>query len=177
MHTVGLVVLLVIVALVAIVLALAASKPNRFAITRSILIKAPADKVFGLINDFHVWPQWSPWEAMDPEMSRTYGAVSAGLGATYDWSGKKAGVGRMEIIEQTAPIQELIKLDFFKPMKANNLAEFSLAPEGDGVRLTWTMTGASNFVHKLMSTLLNLDKLVGGDFEKGLAKLKALSEA
>ena len=176
MHTVVLIILLGIVALVAVVLVLAASKPNRFAITRSVQIMAPADKVIALIDDFHAWIQWSPWEGLDPDLARNYGPVAKGVGATYEWSGKKAGAGRMEIIEETQPTRVLIKLDFLKPMQASNLAEFTLAPEADGQRVTWTMTGASNFAHKLMSTLLNLDKLVGGDFEKGLAKLKALSE-
>ena len=173
-----LIVVLVIVALVAVVLIVASRKPDHFRISRSVPIKAPADKVFALIDDFHAWRQWSPWEDRDPNMNRTYGPVTKGQGATYAWAGNnKIGEGRMEITECDAPYKQLVRLEFIKPMQVTNTAEFTLEPEADAVKVSWAMFGPSNTAHKVMSTLMDMDKMIGKDFEAGLTKLKALAES
>jgi uncharacterized protein YndB with AHSA1/START domain len=159
------------------VLAYAASRPNSFHVARSIVIKAPPEKIYGLIEDFHHWRAWSPYEALDPTMSRTYGGPSRGLGSTYAWESRgKAGAGRMEIARIAAPSALDIDLAFTKPMRANNKALFTLTPEGDGTRVTWAMEGASSFLFKLMGLVFNMDKMIGTDFETGLASLKAEAE-
>jgi uncharacterized protein YndB with AHSA1/START domain len=171
--------IIAIVVVVAIVglLGLAATKPDHFRVARSTLIKAPPQKIYALIEDFHKWGAWSPYEKMDPAMTRTYGGPTSGLGSTYAWSGNgKAGAGRMEIIEATAPSKLVTSLDFTKPFQAHNKAIFTLEPEGDATRVTWAMEGDSPFMFKLMDVILNMDKMAGKDFEAGLASLKAEAE-
>jgi uncharacterized protein YndB with AHSA1/START domain len=171
--------IIAIVLVVAIVglLGLAATKPDHFRVARSTLIKAPPQKIYALIEDFHKWGAWSPYEKMDPAMTRTYGGPTSGLGSTYAWSGNgKAGAGRMEIIEATAPSKLVTSLDFTKPFQAHNKAIFTLEPEGDATRVTWAMEGDSPFMFKLMDVILNMDKMAGKDFEAGLASLKAEAE-
>jgi uncharacterized protein YndB with AHSA1/START domain len=171
--------IIAIVLVVAIVglLGLAATKPDHFRVARSTLIKAPPEKIYALIEDFHKWGAWSPYEKMDPAMTRTYGGPTSGLGSTYAWSGNgKAGAGRMEIIEATAPSKLVTSLDFTKPFQAHNKAIFTLEPEGDATRVTWAMEGDSPFMFKLMDVILNMDKMAGKDFEAGLASLKAEAE-
>ena len=167
---------LIIVLAIVIILVLAMRKPDTFRLERSTTIKAPPEKIFPLVNDFHSWMTWSPWEKLDPELKRSYGGAESGKGATYDWQGKKAGTGRMEIIEANPSSKILIKLDFMKPFEAHNTAEFTFTPQGDGTRVDWAMYGPNIFMAKLMSTVINIDKLVGKDFEKGLAALKAAAE-
>src|ERR1700744_853092 len=162
---------------IAIVLILAATKPNSFSVQRAIDISAPAERVFPLINDFHQWGGWSPWEHKDPAMQRTYEGPASGKGAVYGWGGNKnVGSGRMEIIEAQAPSKILIKLDFLKPFEAHNVAEFTMLPQGAGTRLNWVMRGPANFMSKLMQVFMNLDQMIGKDFEAGLAGLKKLAE-
>ena len=171
------IVVLVIVALIAILLIVASRKPNTFRITRSVLIKAKADRVFALIDDFHAWRQWSPWEDRDPNMSRTYGPTTKGQGATYAWSGNnKIGAGRMEITDCAEPHKLLVRVEFIKPMQAVNTAEFTLEPEGDAVKTTWAMFGPKTLFSKVMGVFFSMDAMVGKDFEKGLADLKAVAE-
>ena len=155
---------------------MAQSKPDMFRIERSAIINAPPERIFPLIEDFHHWGSWSPWEKRDPAMTRTHSGPQSGRGAVYEWSGRKAGAGRMEILEAPAPSKVLIKLDFSKPMKANNHAEFRLDPQGDGTRVTWAMYGPKTLISSIMGIFFNMDKLVGKDFEKGLASLKAIAE-
>lgn len=173
--------LLIIVAIVALavvgLLAYAASKPDDFAYTRSSVIAAPAPVIHAHIDDFHKWKAWSPWEKLDPEMKRSYEGPASGVGAVYGWESGKAGVGRMEIVESDPASKEVIKLDFIKPFPANNLAVFAFTPEGGGTKVTWTMSGKQPFMSKLMGTFFNMDKMIGKDFEAGLASLKALAEA
>jgi uncharacterized protein YndB with AHSA1/START domain len=168
--------IVVAVAIIA-VLAYAATRPNTFRVARSTVIKAPPETVYALIDDFHQWRAWSPYEALDPSMSRTYGGPARGLGSTYAWDGKgKAGAGRMEIVRAAAPTALNIDLAFTKPMRADNKALFTLVPEGDGTRVTWAMEGASSFLFKLMGLVFDMDKMIGTDFETGLASLKAQAE-
>jgi len=162
---------------IAIVLVLAATKPDTFSVRRVTTVRAPPEKIFPLINDFHQWGTWSPWEEKDPAMKRTYSGTGSGKGAVYAWDGNKnVGTGRMEILEVSAPSKIVIKLDFFKPFEAHNTAEFTMLPQGDATSLTWLMHGPAPFMSKVMQVFMNMDKMIGKDFEAGLAKLKKLTE-
>ena len=164
---------------VAIVLVLAATKPDTFRVQRAASIKAPAEKIFPLINDFHQWGGWSPWEYKDPAMKRTYSGAASGKGAVYAWDGNKnVGSGRMEILDASSPSKIVIKLDFFKPFEGHNTAEFTIQPERDAAttNITWVMHGPAPFMSKVMQVVMNLDKMIGKDFEAGLANLKELTE-
>ena len=148
-----------------------------FRVERSIAISAPAERVFDAIVDFHRWTDWSPWEGLDPNMARRYFGPDSGVGSVYEWEGKrKVGQGRMEIVDATAPTSIGVKLDFIKPFKSHSQTRFTLAPENGGTNVTWTMTGPKTFATKVMGIFTSMDKLVGRDFEKGLAQLKAISE-
>ena len=161
---------------IAAVLVLAATKPGTLRVQRATSIKAPAEKIFPLINDFRQWRAWSPYENKDPAMKRTFSGAESGKGAVYAWDGdKNVGSGRMEILD-TAPTKIVIKLDFFKPFEGHNTAEFTMLPQGDGTNLTWTMYGPANFMSKLIQVFMNLDNMIGKDFEAGLANLKKLTE-
>jgi uncharacterized protein YndB with AHSA1/START domain len=141
------------------------------------VIKASPEKIYALIEDLHRWRAWSPYEKLDPAMTRTYGGSAGGLGSTYAWSGNgKAGAGRMEIVEAEAPSKLVARLDFTKPMEAHNKAIFTLVPEGDATRVTWAMEGPSPYLFKVMDVIFNMDKMAGKDFEAGLASLKAEAE-
>jgi hypothetical protein len=142
-----------------------------FTVTRNALIPARPDEVYPFVVDFHKWTAWSPWEAIDPAMSRTFSGSEAGVGAKYAWAGKKAGSGTMEIQEADEPNSIRIQLVFTKPMKAVNPTVFTFTPEGGGTRVTWTMTGESKGIGRLFALFMNMDKMVGKDFEKGLAAL------
>ena len=167
-------VLLVVV--IAVLLAFAATRPDSFRVERSTSIKAPPEKVFALINDFHQWGAWSPWEKMDADLKRDYSGAASGVGTVYGWEGKKTGVGRMEILESSPSSNIKIKLDFMKPFEADNTAEFSLQAKGDTTDVNWAMYGPSNYMTKLMGVFMSMDKMVGKDFEAGLANMKAAAE-
>jgi len=168
---------LVVIALIAVVLILAARRPNHFRIERATTIAAPPERIVALIDDFHAWGQWSPWETIDPTMARTFEGPERGVGAIYGWTSTgKAGTGRMEILED-GPTKVLIKLDFLKPFEAHNQAIFTLEPQGDATRVVWAMEGGQPFMAKLMGLIFNMEKMVGPDFEKGLASLKVSAEA
>jgi len=167
---------IVVAVLIAILLAYAATRPDSFRLERSVTIKAPPAKAFALINDFHRWTAWSPWEHMDADLQRTYSGPASGVGAVYNWEGKKTGVGRMEILESSPASLIKIKLDFFKPFEAHNTAEFTLLSKGDSTTVTWAMYGPSPFMSKLMGIFFSIDKMVGKDFEAGLEKMKAAAE-
>jgi len=162
---------------IAVVLILAATKPNTLRVQRAISVKAPADRIFPLINDFHQWRIWSPYENKDTAMKRSYDGAESGKGAVYAWEGNNnVGSGRMEILEASVPSKIRIKLDFFKPFEGHNTAEFTMLPQGDVTNLTWTMVGPAVFMSKLMHVFINLDRMIGRDFEVGLANLKKLAE-
>ena len=171
----------VIVVVIAGILIYAATKPNSFTVRRSIDVKAPPAKIFALIDDLHRWATWSPYEKKDPDMKRTFGGSQSGKGAVYEWDGNNSvGKGRMEIIETAQPSKITIKLDFFKPFEGHNTAEFTMEPSkdkgGDTTVVTWGMYGPSPYMAKVMGTFLNMDTMIGKDFEVGLANLKALAE-
>jgi polyketide cyclase/dehydrase/lipid transport protein len=166
----------VVVVAIAGILLYAATKPDSFRVQRVVLINAPSDKVFPLINDIKAWTAWSPYEKKDPAMKRTYGAVTAGKGATYAWEGnKEVGQGSMEIVE-SSPRKIVLKLDFLKPFEAHNMGEFLLEPKGDSTSVTWAIYGPSPYMSKVVGTFMNIDDMIGRDFEKGLADLKAAAE-
>ncbi|QRY81685.1 SRPBCC family protein [Pseudomonas sp. PDNC002] len=168
---------LVVVLAVVVVLVLAANRPGTFRVERTMRIQAPPERVQGYIEDFHLWRQWSPYEKLDPDMQRTYSGAEKGRGAVYAWSGNgKAGAGRMEIVENDPGSRVTIALDFLKPFKASNTAEFSLVPRDGGTEVTWAMFGPVPFVAKIMHLFIDVDRMVGKDFEAGLANLKALAE-
>jgi uncharacterized protein YndB with AHSA1/START domain len=168
---------ILIAVLVVGVLIFAATKPDSFQVRRSTVIKAPPEKVFALINDFKAWVAWSPWEKKDLAMKKTFGATTSGKGATYAWDGdKNVGQGSMEITESAPSSRIVLKLDFLKPMEAHNTVEFVLKPEGDATSVSWSMSGPTPFLGKIIHVFINMDKMVGGDFEAGLAAMKAAAE-
>lgn len=162
---------------IAVILGLAATKPATIRVVRAIDIKAPAERIFPLISDFHKWLSWSPYEQKDPAMKRSYDGAASGKGAIYAWDGdRNVGSGRMEILEAAAPSKIVINLDFFTPFEGHNTAEFTMLPQGDGTHVTWVMHGPANFMSRLIQVFINLDNMIGRDFEAGLARLKTLTE-
>lgn len=175
LRIIGIVVLVVVVA-VAGLLIYAATRPDNFRVERSIAVKAPPDKVMALVGDLRGWTAWSPYEKKDPGMKRSYSGAPAGKGAVYEWDGNnQVGHGRMEILEAT-PSKVLIKLDFMTPFEAHNTAEFSAVPRDDNTTVTWAMYGPSPYIAKVMQTVMNMDRMIGTDFEAGLQSLKAVAE-
>ena len=169
---------LVVLVLVVAVLGYAATGPDRLHIERSAAIKAPPEKIFPLINDFHSWNRWSPYEKIDPAMKRTFSGPASGRGAVYQWDGNsQVGAGRMEIAETSNPSRVTIKLDFTKPLEGHNIAEFTLVPQGDITMVTWTMDGPNTYLGKLIGVFVSMDAMIGGAFETGLKDLKAIAEA
>jgi uncharacterized protein YndB with AHSA1/START domain len=172
-----LVALVVAVPIVA-VLGFAATRPSTFRVQRTTSIKAPPEKIFALIEDLHRWTTWSPYERKDPAMRRAHSGAARGAGAVYEWEGNKdVGQGRMEIVETSAPSRVSIRLDFVRPFEAHNVVEFTLEPRGDSTTVTWALHGPMPFVTKVMSVFFSMDRMVGTDFETGLASLKAVAEA
>jgi uncharacterized protein YndB with AHSA1/START domain len=168
---------IVIAVLIAGILAFAATKPDTFRVQRAASIKAPPEKVFALINDFKRWDTWSPWEKKDPAMKRTWGAVTSGKGARYAWEGNKdVGQGSMEIVDSANPGKVALKLDFVKPFEAHNTVVFTLEPKGDATNVTWAMEGPAPYFAKIIHVFIDMDSMVGKDFEAGLANLKAVAE-
>lgn len=171
------VIIIVLIALVAAILFYVASRPDVFHIHRYGMISAPPEKVFPLINDFHQWARWSPWDNVEgDELKRSFSGAESGEGAIYQWEGKKTGIGRMEIMRSMPPGEVNINLDFEKPMKAHNNVEFMLEPDGAQTRVDWNMKGEHNFMGKLFATFMNMDKMIGRQFEEGLANLKREAE-
>ncbi len=168
---------LIVAAAIAVVLIYAATRPDTFRVERTASIKAPPEKVFPLIADFHNWGQWSPWEKLDPAMKRTLSGATSGKGAAYAWDGNSdVGAGRMEITDATAPTQLAIQLDFARPFEGHSVAEFMLQAQGDATKVTWAMRGPSPYLAKVMGIFCNMDKMIGKDFETGLANMKAVAE-
>ena len=170
-------ILIVIVALVAAFLIYAANRPDSFSTRRETVIGAPPEKIFPLIQDFHRWASWSPYEKRDPNMTKTFSGAAAGKGAVYEWSGNAAaGAGRMEILEADAPTKVVVDLHMLKPFEGRPQVVFALEPEAAGTRVSWAMSGKTVFFSKVMGIFMNMDKMIGTDFEVGLASLKALAE-
>jgi carbon monoxide dehydrogenase subunit G len=167
----------IVLVVIAGVLIYATTQPDSFRVERSVAIKAPPEKIFPLIDDLKAWTTWSPYEKKDPAMKRSFGAVTAGKGATYAWEGdSNVGQGRMEIVESAPTGKVQIKLDFIKPFEAHNTAEFTLAPKGDTTSVTWAIYGPMPYVSKVMCLFFDMDTMIGKDFEAGLADLKTAAE-
>ena len=168
---------IIVALIIAAVLIYAATKPDNFRIERSTTIKAPPEKISAYLSDFKQWAAWSPWEEKDPTMKRTFSGAASGKGAIYGWEGNKnVGTGRMEVLD-VQPQKVTIKLDFLAPFEAHNTAEYTMQPEGDSTKLTWAMFGPANYMSKVMTTVMSMEKMVGPDFEAGLAKLKVAAES
>lgn len=171
------VIALVLLVAIAVVLVLAAIKPDTFRVQRTASIKAPPEKIFPLINDFDNWGGWSPYEKKDPAMKRTRSGAANGKGAVYEWDGdKNVGKGRIEIADTSPPSKVKLTLDFARPFEAHNLVEFTLEPKGQSTSVTWAMHGPVPYMAKIAHVIFNMDRMVGQDFEAGLASLKALAE-
>jgi Polyketide cyclase / dehydrase and lipid transport len=164
-----------IVAVFAIIVAL---RPDEFRIARSTTIDAPPELAFAQVNDFHRWQQMSPYAKLDPSARYSFDGPQTGPGASLAWSGNgKVGEGRMSIAESRANALVRMNLEFLKPFKANNTAEFTFEPEGERTKVTWSMSGRSGFMCKAMGLFVSVDKMCGAQFEEGLANMKAIAEA
>ena len=172
------IVLGVIVLVVAGVAAYAAvTQPDTFRVSRSLDISAPPEKIYSILSDFHRSPEWSPYEKLDPDMKRTHSGAASGKGAVYAWDGdSNAGAGRMEIVEATPGQSVTLKLDFTRPFEATNFVEYKLQPKGSATQVSWDMHGPMPFISKVMCVFVDLDTMIGKDFETGLANLKTLAE-
>ena len=167
----------IVALLILSVLVVASTRPNEIRVQRSARINASPERIFPHINDFNRWVNWSPYESLDPDMRKTMSGAPSGTGAIYEWDGNsKAGKGRMEILDSSAPTRLDIKLDFERPFKAKNTARFALAPSGSATDVTWSIRGPQPFMSKVMSIFLNMDNLIGRDFERGLQNLKSVAE-
>lgn len=169
-------VLLAVVTAVAAVLIYAAMRPNTFKVERSAQISAPPEKIFPLMGDLRAFNTWNPFAKADPAARITYRGPASGAGSAYDWSGQKSGAGSMEVLDLDAPTRVSLDLRFTKPFAAHNKVLFSIVPAAGGSHVTWTMTGKSPYLHKLISLFFSMDTMVGGEFAKGLADLKVLAE-
>ena len=170
--------LLALAGCVALVLLLAALGPDTLRIERSAAIKAPPERIYPHITDLRNWRAWSPYEKKDPQLKRTFSGAASGPGAAYAWEGNgDVGTGRMEILEAVAPSTVRIKLDFVEPMEAHNVVEFTLRPTKDETVVRWSMHGPQSFLGKLVGIFVDVDRMVGRDFEAGLASLKAVAES
>ena len=166
-----------VVVVIAGILAFAMTRPDSFSVQRTTTIRAPADKVFALIADFHRWSEWSPWEKLDPELKRMFSGPAAGPGAVYEWSGNsKVGAGRMEVLKAMPASRVDIKLDFIEPFEGHNVTEFTLTPKGENTQVDWVMRGPAPYISKLMGVFVSMDSMIGKDFEAGLANMKAVAE-
>jgi carbon monoxide dehydrogenase subunit G len=170
-------ILIVVIVAIVGVLGFAATRPNSFVVTRSAVVAARPEKLEAMVSDFHQWGAWSPWEKIDPDMTRTYDGPVSGVGSSYGWAGdNKAGSGRMQIEKVTPGREVVFALHFLKPIKADNTGRFTFEPQGAATKVTWSMDGKSPYISKLMGLVFNMDQMIGKDFEAGLANMKAVAE-
>jgi Polyketide cyclase / dehydrase and lipid transport len=170
--------ILIAIAIVIVFVVVVAMQPSEFRVARSATISAPPPAVFAQVNDFHKWEAWNPWGKIDPAMKQTYEGAPAGVGAIYTWVGNKnVGEGRMTLTESRPSDLIRIKLEFFKPFAGTNIAEFTFKPAGNQTAVTWSMAGKNNFMAKAIHLFMNMDKMIGGQFETGLAQMKSIVEA
>jgi uncharacterized protein YndB with AHSA1/START domain len=169
-------ILLVVVLLIAGVLVYATTRPDTLHVEREVTMNAPPEKISPFLQDFRQWAAWSPYDRLDPAMTKTFSGAERGVGAVYEWAGNsQVGRGRMEITE-AEPTRTTIKLDFIEPFEGHNVATFTLAPSGNSTTVTWSMDGPSPYVTKLMGVFINMDNMIGQDFQTGLESLKILAE-
>lgn len=170
-------ILIVLIVIIAAFAVIASMQPAEFRVSRSLNISAPADVIFSNVNNLHQWKAWSPWASLDPNAKESFEGPDAGVGAIMKWAGNyKVGEGSMTITESQPNEVIKFKLDFLKPMQATNTSEFALTPESQSTSVTWTMHGTNNFIGKAMSLIFNCEKMIGSQFEKGLANLKVIAE-
>lgn len=171
----------ILIALVVIVVGLVAVialQPAGYRVSRSTAVAAPAAVLFAQVNDFHKWTAWSPWEQIDPAMKRTYEGPPAGAGARYAWAGnREVGEGRMTIVESHPSDRIQVRLEFVKPFAGTSVAEFTFRPDGGRTLVTWSMTGDKNFIAKAIHLVMSMDRMIGDQFDKGLAAMKTVAEA
>jgi hypothetical protein len=167
----------VVAAVIVVVLAYAATRPDRFAVHRSTSINASASRIFPLIEDLRAFNTWNPFDKKDPNMKGTYSGTPSGKGARYAFKSSKAGTGSIEIVDTMPDSRVTMKLTMIKPIKADNRVIFTLEPQGNTTHVTWSMDGDVPFVGKVIHLIFNMDKMVGGDFDAGLAQLKTLAES
>ena len=171
-------VIISLAALIVILAGIIATRASTFRVERTTRIDAPPDVVFALVNDFHAWDRWSPWAHLDPSMKVTYGGPPSGTGATYAWTGNdKVGEGNLRIVESKPAQAVVLRLEFIKPMASTNRTEFSFKPDGTGTKVDWVMTGPLDFMGKGMDLFVGMDRMIGPDFEKGLAAMRREAEA
>lgn len=167
----------VIAALIVVLVVVVSMRPTEFTVERKGTMRAAPETVHALVNNFHEWPKWSPWEKRDPNLKRDFSGPDAGTGAHYHWVGNnQVGEGRMTITESQTGKLIRIKLEFIKPFAGVNTTDFTFTPQDGGTLVTWTMKGNNNFMAKAMGLFMNMDKMIGGDFEKGLADMKKAAE-
>ncbi|MHA7631213.1 SRPBCC family protein [Corallococcus sp. M7] len=167
-----------VVAVLALLAGFITTRPDTYTVTRTATVSGTPDIAFGLVNDFHQWNQWSPWDNLDPNMKKTFGGAESGVGATYGWVGNNdVGEGRMTILEATANASVRIKLEFIKPFEDSSITTFTFNPATDGTTVTWAMAGDHNFMSKAMCLVMDMDQMIGKDFEKGLASMKTAAQA
>ena len=172
------IIVIALAVIVVVFVVIVALQPAEFRVVRSTTISAPPQAVFAQVDDFHKWEAWNPWGKIDPAMKQTYEGTPAGVGAIYAWTGNnEVGEGRMTITESRPSDLVRVKLEFFKPFAATNTAEFTFKPEGNQTAVTWSMFGQNNFMAKAIHPFMNMDKMIGGQFEKGLASMKSVVEA
>jgi hypothetical protein len=173
----ALIILAFFVFLFAVVLLLAATKPDVYRVQRTTTIHAEPGRIFPHVNDLHSWSAWSPFDKLDPNMKKTFSGPASGKGAVCEWAGNaRAGRGRMEIVDSTPPATVVIKLNFIKPLKSHSTAEFMLVPKGNSTDVTWAMYGPVSLAMKIFQVFVNMDRMIGKDFERGLADLKSIAE-
>jgi uncharacterized protein YndB with AHSA1/START domain len=171
-------VLLVLIAFVVVLAVVVASRPSDFRIERTTIINAPPAAVFAQVNDFHKWGAWNPWGKLDPTMKQSYEGAPAGVGAAYTWTGnRQVGEGRMTITESRPDELVRIRLDFVKPLPGTSIAEFTFRPQGNQTAVTWRMHGTNNFMAKAIHLVMNMDRMIGGQFDRGLTDMKAAVES
>ena len=171
------IIVVVVLVVIAGILIYASTRPDSFRVQRSVSIKAPPQKIFPLIDDLKAWAGWSPYEKKDPAMKRTYSGAPSGKGAVYEWDGdRNVGAGRLAIANASPPSKLTLNLDMFRPLEAHNMVVFTLEPKGESTNVTWAMNGQVPYLAKIVHVFINVDKMVGQDFEAGLANLKAIVE-
>ena len=171
-------ILLGLLVVIAAILLFATTRPDTFHVERTATIAAPPAAVYARVAKFAEWDAWSPWAKLDPGMTRSFGGTDGEVGATYDWSGNsKVGKGRMTFTALEPTSRVVIDLEFLEPMASTSAATFTLAPQGEGTHVTWAMDGPMNYLSKVMCLFMSMDRMIGGDFEKGLASLETLAES
>ena len=170
-------ILIALAGIVVVLVALVAMRPSEYRVSRTATIAAPAPAVFAQVNDFHKWEAWNPWAKLDPTMKQTYEGAPAGRGAIYTWAGNnEVGEGRMTLTESRPSDLIRIKLEFLKPLAGTSIAEFTFTPEGNQTAVTWSMAGKVNFMAKAVHLFMNVDRMIGNNFEQGLGRMKSITE-